>query len=174
MVESDTKRKVQIYVACLAAYNNGYLHGAWIDATQEVDDINDAIKVMLSHSPIERAEEYAIHDHEGFETAQIGEYETITHVAELASFITQHGAVAAELFNHFGDVKSAKTAMSDHYAGCHERPADYAEELTDEQALIPDHLRPHIDYEKMAADMAINDWLVLKTAWNEHHIFWLH
>ena len=24
----------RIYVACLAAYNNGYLHGAWIDADQ--------------------------------------------------------------------------------------------------------------------------------------------
>jgi antirestriction protein len=24
----------RIYVACLAAYNNGNLHGAWIDATQ--------------------------------------------------------------------------------------------------------------------------------------------
>jgi Antirestriction protein (ArdA) len=24
----------RIYVACLAAYNNGYLHGAWIDAIQ--------------------------------------------------------------------------------------------------------------------------------------------
>ena len=25
-----------IYVADLAAYNNGYLHGVWIDATQEL------------------------------------------------------------------------------------------------------------------------------------------
>ncbi|WP_447531297.1 antirestriction protein ArdA, partial [Legionella pneumophila] len=24
----------QIYVACLAAYNNGIVHGEWIDATQ--------------------------------------------------------------------------------------------------------------------------------------------
>ena len=26
----------KIYVACLAAYNNGHLHGEWIDATQDV------------------------------------------------------------------------------------------------------------------------------------------
>ncbi|HBJ92860.1 MAG TPA: antirestriction protein ArdA, partial [Hyphomonadaceae bacterium] len=24
---------IRIYIACLAAYNNGYLHGAWIDTT---------------------------------------------------------------------------------------------------------------------------------------------
>lgn len=26
--------KPEIYVACLASYNNGYLHGQWIDANQ--------------------------------------------------------------------------------------------------------------------------------------------
>ena len=26
---------VGAYVACLAAYNNGYLHGVWIDADRE-------------------------------------------------------------------------------------------------------------------------------------------
>ena len=30
-----TKFEPRIYVACLAAYNNGHLHGAWIDAAQE-------------------------------------------------------------------------------------------------------------------------------------------
>ena len=29
----------RIYVACLAAYNNGRLHGRWIDADQSVEDI---------------------------------------------------------------------------------------------------------------------------------------
>lgn len=33
----------KIYVACLSAYNNGYLHGLWIDATQEAEDIEDDI-----------------------------------------------------------------------------------------------------------------------------------
>ncbi len=29
-------------VACLAAYNNGYLHGAWIDTDQDAEDIDQA------------------------------------------------------------------------------------------------------------------------------------
>ena len=34
----------RIYVSCLAAYNSGYLHGMWIDATQDPDDIYDDIE----------------------------------------------------------------------------------------------------------------------------------
>ncbi|MCT8003625.1 antirestriction protein ArdA [Sphingomonas sanguinis] len=54
----------RIYVACLAAYNNGYLHGTWIDADQDADQIRDEIAAMLARSPVEDAEEYAIHDYE--------------------------------------------------------------------------------------------------------------
>ena len=50
----------RIYVACFAAYNNGYLHGAWIDATQGEWGIWDDIQKMLAASPIPEAEEHAI------------------------------------------------------------------------------------------------------------------
>ena len=41
----------KIYVACLAAYNAGYLHGVWIDANQSLDLILSEIKTMLSTGP---------------------------------------------------------------------------------------------------------------------------
>jgi antirestriction protein len=41
----------RIYVACLASYNNGTLHGEWIDANQDEDAIRGAIADMLSRSP---------------------------------------------------------------------------------------------------------------------------
>jgi antirestriction protein len=58
---------IQIVVACLAAYNNGILHGEWIDLNQPLDDVWRAICTMLNNSPIPNAEELAIHDYEGFE-----------------------------------------------------------------------------------------------------------
>ena len=67
---ADTPR---IYVACLAAYNGGRLHGEWIDADQSADDIGEAIKQMLSRSPEPCAEEWAIHDHENFQGIELGE-----------------------------------------------------------------------------------------------------
>ena len=45
--------EIRIYVACLAAYNNGRLHGVWIDATDDIDDIQDQINEMLESSPEE-------------------------------------------------------------------------------------------------------------------------
>ena len=53
---------IRIYVACLAAYNNGHLHGEWIKVTDEAS-IWEAVQAMLFASPIEEdAEEWAIHD----------------------------------------------------------------------------------------------------------------
>ena len=57
--------EIKIYVADLAAYNNGILHGIWIDATDDLDDIQEQVNEMLASSPEEMAEEYAIHDYEG-------------------------------------------------------------------------------------------------------------
>ena len=41
--ETETKTKTrfnpQIWVGCLSAYNNGYLHGKWIDAAQSPENI---------------------------------------------------------------------------------------------------------------------------------------
>ena len=93
----------RIYVACLAAYNNGYLHGAWIEADQDADEIRDEIAAMLARSPIEHAEEYAIHDYEGFEGVTISEYAGIDTVARMGAFIAEHGALGAGLLDQCDD-----------------------------------------------------------------------
>ena len=42
---------------------------------------------MLVASPIDAAEEWAIHDYEGFEGAPISEWESFKSVANIAEFI---------------------------------------------------------------------------------------
>jgi len=83
-----------IYAACLAAYNNGHLHGRWIDATQDAEDIQAEILEMLRASPIPDAEEWAIHDYEGFAGATLNEYSGIEKVVALAAFIAERGDYA--------------------------------------------------------------------------------
>ena len=53
--------KPQIYIACLASYNHGILHGRWIDANQSEDELMTEIQEMLDESTIEGAEEFALH-----------------------------------------------------------------------------------------------------------------
>ncbi len=64
--EKTMCEEIRIYVADLAAYNNGKLLGVWIDATQDPDDIQEQIYEMLVNSSEGFSEEYAIHDNEGF------------------------------------------------------------------------------------------------------------
>lgn len=42
---------MKIYVACLASYNNGRLHGRWIDADSSVDVMQEQVDAMLRESP---------------------------------------------------------------------------------------------------------------------------
>jgi antirestriction protein len=163
----------RIYVACLAAYNNGYLHGAWIDADQDADEIRDEISAMLACSPIKGAEEYAIHDYEGFEGVTIREYASIESVARMGGFIAEHGALGAGLLEQFvGDIEQAESALQDCYHGQHASLADYMEELTAESVTIPEALRYYIDWEAMARDAEMNgEFFTVETARDEVHVF---
>ena len=145
--------EIRIYVACLAAYNAGHLHGVWIDATAELDDIQAQINSMLAASPEPDAEEYAIHDYEGFDGYALSEYEGINSAHEIALFIEEYSEFGGALLNHLGDLDDARRAAAESYCGCYESLADYAESLTEETTEIPESLRYYIDYERMARDM---------------------
>lgn len=163
----------RIYVACLAAYNNGHLHGTWIDADQGADQIRDEITTMLARSPIKGAEEYAIHDYEGFEGVSISEYAGIDSVARMAAFIAEHGALGAGLLEQFsGDMDQAESTLEDCYHGQFASLADYMEELTTESVTIPEALRYYVDWDAMARDAEMGgDLFTIETARGEVHVF---
>lgn len=164
----------RIYVACLAAYNSGILHGAWIDADQDADDIRDEIAEMLARSPIKDAEEYAIHDYEGFESITICECAGIEMVARMAAFIVERGALGAGLLDEFnGDMDQAEAAMQDCYHGEFASLADFMEELTRESGTsIPTVLEYYIDWKAMARDAEMSgEFFTIETAHDEVHVF---
>lgn len=161
-----------IYVACLAAYNNGILHGATIWA-DDAHQMQADTRAMLAQSPIPNAEEWAIHDHAGFEGARIEEYQSFETVAEIAAFIEARGELGAKLLEHFGqDLDDARKAFED-YCGEFESLADYAEELTaDCGPEVPESLRQYIDYAAMGRDMDINgDVFTIEMGHNLVHVF---
>lgn len=170
---TDQTDKPRIYVACLAAYNNGILHGAWIDAAQEAWTLWDAISDMLAASPMAGAEEWAIHDHEGFGGVPIREYAGLDMVAELAAFIAQHGDLGTALLAHCdGDVDEAQKALADSYLGTHASLADYVQDVTEETTVIPSSLRYYIDWQAMARDAEIGgDLFTVQTAFDVVHVF---
>jgi len=165
---------IRIYVACLAAYNSDHLHGSWIDVTNE-DEIWQAVKVMLSASPIETAEEWAIHDYEGFDGAEVGEYISFANIVELADFIKERSELGAAVLNYYGgNIEDAKTRF-DEYAGEYESLEDYARELTEQSGeTIPERLAPYIDYKAMAHDYEQSGEFLTFEIGGSVHIFSSH
>jgi antirestriction protein len=163
----------RIYVACLAAYNSGCLHGAWIDATTP-DEIWEQVHAMLAASPIPEAEEHAIHDFGGFEGVSLSEYASFETVCELADFIAEHGELGAKVYSHFGDDLGEARAAFDEYAGEYRSAADFAEQLHEDTGTeIPESLRYYIDWQALARDMALNgEIMVFQTGFDEVHVFW--
>lgn len=171
-INTNPTEKPRIYVACLAAYNSGILHGAWIEAT-EAWSMWEATRIMLAKSPIPNAEEWAIHDYEGFASIRISEYASFDRVAELAAFIEEHGALGAELLDHFcGDLDEARGALEDRHLGQYESLADYVQDITEETTTIPHTMRHYIDWQAMARDCELNgDLFTIQTAHDAVHVF---
>ncbi len=166
----------RIYVACLASYNNGRLHGAWVDAGQGEVQIWKGVREMLAASPDPHAEEWAIHDYDGFDDAYISEYASFELVSDLAAFVLEHSALGAKLYSHFaGDLSQARAAFDD-YAGEYTSLADFAEQLTGNMGPdIPDSLQYYIDWQAMGRDLELGgEVFTIETRFDQLHIFWSH
>lgn len=110
---------------------------------------------MLKASPIEDAEEWAIHDYEGFGFS-LSEYEGLENVCEYAEFIQKNGEIGKLLLSEYcGDLEHSKNIL-ENYIGCYTSIADYAQEITEETTEIPKHLAFYINYEAMGRDMQLN------------------
>ena len=159
------KPEYSIYVACLAAYNNGYLHGAWIDATQEPEEIEAEVQAMLAMSPVPKAEEWAIHDYD-LGGVSISEYESFATVSAIAKAVEEHGSAFAAYIGHVGIEYSAQdwnvtvNNFQEAYRGEFPSMADYAEELYSDvcnMREIPEWLLAHIDWESVGRELEIGD-----------------
>ena len=120
------------------------------------------------------AEEYAVHDYEGFGGMEIGEAAPMAKIVEIAVFLRERGQLGALLAAHFGgDISQAQDALENSYRGVFESLADCFQALTEETTTIPENLRLYIDYESMARDAELSgDVFTIETARDEVHVFW--
>lgn len=169
----QTNPQPRIYVACLAAYNNGHLHGMWMDATTDEWAMWARIETMLASSPIRDAEEWAIHDYEGFGELRISEHAGLGRIAEIAGYLEAHGELGAAVLDHVcGDTDEARAIIEGRYLGCHTSLADYVQEVTEETTAIPQALRFYIDWQALARDAELNgDIFTIETGYQSVHVF---
>lgn len=159
--EEERGPSPRIYVASLADYNEGRLHGAWIDAAQSAGEIMVAVRKMLRASLCPNAEEWAIHDYEGFGALTIHESEDFETVARLAAGIAEHGEALAAYAEHVGSDSELLDAFEDAYLGEYQSGAQLAEELLEGSGIddliqqLPEPLRRYVkvDYEAYFDDL---------------------
>ena len=164
----DTPR---IYVACLAAYNNGILHGEWIDADQDVDNVHAEIQAMLANSPLRDAEEWSIHAFEGFGEKTLSEGEDIDDVVKFAEFIIKHGELGAVLLQEYS-TEDAELLLDEHYHGTYDSEIDFAYAIFEDcySHAMPKNLMGYFDYVGFTRDLFISDYFSVE-ADHKTHVF---
>lgn len=171
-----------VWIACLAAYNDGQLHGEWVDAAVEEDELAAAAQRILASSPIPGAEEYAIFDTDQFGAFNVGEYDRLETVARVARGIKEHGhafGVWAQLHDADPDMLAG---FEDAFIGEYDSREDWAREMLDDLNLdgflrmgaIPEAIRPylHVDYEGWARDVELGGEVHIEpTPWGRIYAF---
>ena len=162
MTMTDTTSP-RIYVASLADYNAGRLHGCWIDAATDVEDIYEGVQAMLKASKELFAEEWAIHDYEGFGSYRLSEYESFERVSKIAHAIEEHGDPFSAWLKHEDDddIDALVERFEEGYRGHFDSPKDFAVEWCmgcGWNTLTPTQLDENygiIDWEHIAHELEI-------------------
>lgn len=186
--ECNDEDTPKIYVACLSAYNNSYLHGLYIDATQEPEDIRSDITWMLSWSPmadieacvheVSRRDEWAIHDYECWEDIELSENEDIEKVSELAKLLKEHGQAYAAYYNYYGDYATEED-FQDCYYGQYENEEDFVYQMWEDCGMLQKLAEIginelYIDWKAMTRDWFIDSYFSVEVGYKEIYVFSRH
>jgi len=172
----------QIYVASLADYNAGRLHGVWLAADQPTKDLEQQAEAMLATSPEPGAEEYAVHDYENFAGIRLGEFTSLATISRLAAGLVEHGPAFAALVEWLGAEYATDEAFQDHYRGSWDSLQDYAEDLLGESDVdqyldeVPSWLRSYVtvDVAGFARDLQLGGDIHVAEDGVQVHVFDAH
>src|SRR5450631_1848955 len=123
------EERPRIYVASLSDYNAGILHGRWIDADQEPDELHEAVNDMLIKSPTAGAEEYAIHDFEGFGHYHVEEYDSLDWISSVARGMAERGPAFGAWAEDCDRDQDVLARFDEAYRGEWNSTEEYAEQL---------------------------------------------
>ncbi len=178
----------RVYIACLASYNCGVLHGEWVDLDGlDADDVRGEIARILRASPrpnttipcpdcgeganatpecttcgskgqIPSAEEWAATDYEGFGSLSLGEHPNLDELVNHVDMIGDHGDAWIAFCNHVGEHYATPDGFQDSYHGHHDSAACFAQELCSDSGIELGSLANYIDWEGYARDMGFDGW----------------
>ena len=164
---------LRIWVGSLSDYNNGILHGCWIDIADANGDKETLFNIIkekvLATSPTAAecgcpTEEFGVFDYDSachISLSQFGEYPDYQELIDLDSALEaadDPDAIAAylDLFS-IADLDQ----FEDRYCGHYDSHVDFASELIDDLGDlngVPDYIARYFDYESFARDLFLCDY----------------
>lgn len=107
---------------------------------------------MLRRSPEPGAEEWAIHDYDGFGPFQLSEHDSLETVARIGQGIAEHGSAFAHWASYVGTDLDQLGRFDEAYLGQWRTIEDYAEQLLDDLGIDPyevgpEMLRPYLSFD---------------------------
>lgn len=172
---------LRLYVADLAEYNAGRLHGRWIDVNgMDEEDLAAEIAASVKLNPHSDGErnEHAFHDHEGFGNL-IGEYTGVSRIVELIEIADELGddwPLYVAYAESLGSDDVSADDFKDAYVGSFDSFRDYAIQTFDEVygSQVPDFLSAYIDYDAYARDLEADMTVIRVSGDFQAHVFHSH
>lgn len=155
----------RIWVGSLADYNAGILHGEWINADRDAEEVWQDIHDMLKQSPTPGAEEWGVFDYEGFGGVPIAEYHPIEAITALACGIREHGLAFAGWAGLRADAPNVGESFEYAYLGEWDSIEAFADNIIEDlgiqdviDRLVPEDLRHYvtIDIRGLARDLEMS------------------
>jgi antirestriction protein len=159
--EPSHKLRPRVWVASLADYNAGRLHGEWLDAAVDTTTLNDEVRRILASSTEPDAEEWAIFDYDDFGGYQVNEYDHLEDVAAVARGIAEHGAAFAAWAEIHDGNPDLLAEFEANFLGTYASAAEWAREVISDiglesiiESAVPDSFRGYVsvDYASFADD----------------------
>lgn len=181
---------MRIYVACLASYNAGTLHGAWIDIEglnqdEILEEIqtqvlltspNPNVEVMIDGEAVPSAEEWVIHGYDGI-PSHFGEYPDLEELITYCEGYAEQGDAWKAYVEYFS-FEPSLADFEERYQGEYSNPTDWAEHFIDETdglSGMPENLRYYFDYEAYARDAEMSgDLTFCQESHSTCYVFWNH
>jgi len=165
-----------IWVGCLSAYNQGHLHGMWIDATKDAEAIQKDIDYMLSWSPGDRAEEWSIMDYSNFEAINLGENPNLEKVSETANAIQEHGEAYFYYLGYFGAEYCSVDDFNERYVGHYKNKEEWASLVWEENGKLSGLENIGVNYWEIdwdaVGDTLSEDFILIDAAYEKLYVFW--
>ena len=170
--ESEKYTKPSIWVACLSAYNSGYLHGAWIVPKTTKEELLEQIQEVLKGSPVGDPEEWAVHDYNNF--PNLGEYPDLEKVCEVQrAFEEFEPSIVHGYLENFCDFEpgNLKENIEEAFVGTYDNFKDYAYQYADDTIPGLDSgstLAMYFDYDGFARDLELDHWTADAPGYQTH------